>query len=583
MPKKPPTSSKDNDKKKPKKIKKIVKKKIVKKKNIKVKNEKIVKLKKTIKLPKNGKNYFLEKNIIIKRNNSLKEKVETPKEKVETPKEKVETPKEKVETPKENVETPKENVETPKENEKIKEEKIDNKKDIKIISDKLNMVVKTIINDIEKNEKINKDSIKEKLSGFVESLDKNDNLKENQLVKYDPKKNESKKKTLEDLLNDITNSTSNSNPPTIFRFTSTDDFNLSDLFSSKRRDSIFNIPSKPPGLPPPRPPPHIKRKKVNIEVDIENITDLIKLTEEYPLKLDTEYNINMKALHDIKTPLQDLNNMIGMDKLKDSIVDQILYFIQDFHRISNAKSQDFMHTVIYGPPGTGKTEIAKIMGRIFSNMGVLSRKFFKKATRADLIAGYLGQTALKTQDVIKECIGGVLFIDEAYALGNPEKRDSFAKECIDTLCEGLSDHKDNLMVIIAGYEKELKNCFFAYNQGLDSRFTWRFNTDNYNYQQLYLIFKKKVNDIGWKMKENKIKDTWFEDKMDYFKFFGRDIETLLAKVKIAHGRRVFCLPQEKKMILTLKDMNKGFDMFLNNNEVKERKNDRKEILDHMYV
>ena len=569
MPKKPPTSSKDNDKKKPKKIKKIVKKKIVKKKNIKVKNEKIVKLKKTIKLPKNGKNYFLEKNIIIKRNNSLKEKVETPKEKVETPKE--------------NVETPKENVETPKENEKIKEEKIDNKKDIKIISDKLNMVVKTIINDIEKNEKINKDSIKEKLSGFVESLDKNDNLKENQLVKYDPKKNESKKKTLEDLLNDITNSTSNSNPPTIFRFTSTDDFNLSDLFSSKRRDSIFNIPSKPPGLPPPRPPPHIKRKKVNIEVDIENITDLIKLTEEYPLKLDTEYNINMKALHDIKTPLQDLNNMIGMDKLKDSIVDQILYFIQDFHRISNAKSQDFMHTVIYGPPGTGKTEIAKIMGRIFSNMGVLSRKFFKKATRADLIAGYLGQTALKTQDVIKECIGGVLFIDEAYALGNPEKRDSFAKECIDTLCEGLSDHKDNLMVIIAGYEKELKNCFFAYNQGLDSRFTWRFNTDNYNYQQLYLIFKKKVNDIGWKMKENKIKDTWFEDKMDYFKFFGRDIETLLAKVKIAHGRRVFCLPQEKKMILTLKDMNKGFDMFLNNNEVKERKNDRKEILDHMYV
>ena len=578
MPKKPPTSSKDNDKKKPKKIKKIVKKK-----NIKVKNEKIVKLKKTIKLPKNCKNYFLDKNIIIKRNNGLKKNVETPKENSETPKENSETPKENSETPKENSETPKENVETPKENKIIKEEKNDNEKDIKIISDKLNMVIKTIINDMEKNKNINKKSIKDKLSGFVESLDKNDDVKENQLVKYEPKKNESKKKSLEDLLNEITNSTSNSNPPTIFRFTSKDDFNLSDLFSSKRRESIFNIRSKPPGLPPPRPPPHIKRKKVNIEVDIENITDLIKLTEKYPLKIDIEYNINMTALHDIKIPLQDLNNMIGMDKLKDSIVDQILYFIQDFHRISNAKSQDFMHTVIYGPPGTGKTEIAKIMGRIFSNMGVLSRKYFKKATRADLIAGYLGQTALKTQDVIKECIGGVLFIDEAYALGNPEKRDSFAKECIDTLCEGLSDHKDNLMVIIAGYETELKNCFFAYNQGLDSRFTWRFNTDDYNYQQLYLIFKKKVNDIGWKIKENKIKDTWFRDKMDYFKFFGRDIETLLAKVKIAHGRRVFCLPKEKKLILTLKDMNKGFDMFLNNNEVKERKNDRKEILDHMYV
>ena len=113
-----------------------------------------------------------------------------------------------------------------------------------------------------------------------------------------------------------------------------------------------------------------------------------------------------------------------------------------------------------------------------------------------------------------------------------------AKECIDTLCEGLSDNKDDLMVIIAGYEDELKNCFFAYNQGLDSRFTWRFSTDDYKFNELFLIFKKKVKDIGWKL-HNKVTDNWFEDKMDYFKFYGRDIETLLAKVKIAHGRRGF--------------------------------------------
>ena len=116
-------------------------------------------------------------------------------------------------------------------------------------------------------------------------------------------------------------------------------------------------------------------------------------------------------------------------------------------------------------PGTGKTEIAKIMGELFSNLGILKNKKFKKVTRSDLIAGYLGQTALKTRDVIKESLGGVLFIDEAYALGNQEKRDSFAKECIDTLCEALSDHKDNLMVIIAGYENDLNKCFFSYNKG----------------------------------------------------------------------------------------------------------------------
>jgi SpoVK/Ycf46/Vps4 family AAA+-type ATPase len=241
-----------------------------------------------------------------------------------------------------------------------------------------------------------------------------------------------------------------------------------------------------------------------------------------------------------------------------------------------------MHTVIYGPPGTGKTEIAKIIGKIFSRLGILSKKYFKKVTRADLIAGYLGQTALKTRDVIKNAIGGVLFIDEAYALGNPEKRDSFAKECIDTLCEGLSDNKDNLMVIIAGYEEELNKCFFAYNQGLDSRFTWRFNTDDYKYDELFLIFNKKVNDIGWKL-DKKINKSWFENKMDYFTFYGRDIETLLAKVKIAHGRRVFCLSIEKKMIINLKDLNNGLDMFLDNNEVKSRKdNMSKHILAHMY-
>ena len=290
----------------------------------------------------------------------------------------------------------------------------------------------------------------------------------------------------------------------------------------------------------------------------------------------------MKAIHDIEKPLTDLKNMIGMNQLKTSILDQILYFIQNFHLDSSNKSNDFMHTVIYGPPGTGKTETAKIIGKIFSRLGVLSKNKFKKVTRADLIAGYLGQTALKTKEVVKECLGGVLFIDEAYALGNPEKRDSFAKECIDTLCELLSDNKSDLMVIIAGYEEELKNCFFSYNQGLDSRFTWRFKTDDYNSEELYLIFKKKVTEIEWKLSEN-INNIWFEDKMEYFKYFGRDMETLLAKVKISHSRRVFCLDNKFKKNILLKDMNKGFELFLKNDEVKSRGNNVMDLYKHMYA
>jgi SpoVK/Ycf46/Vps4 family AAA+-type ATPase len=245
-----------------------------------------------------------------------------------------------------------------------------------------------------------------------------------------------------------------------------------------------------------------------------------------------------------------------------------------------------MHTVIYGAPGTGKTEAAKIMGKIYSKLGVLKKETFKKVTRSDLIAGYLGQTALKTQEVIKEALGGVLFIDEAYALGSSEKRDSFAKECIDTLCEALSDNKENLMVIVAGYEKELKDCFFAFNQGLDSRFTWRFKTDDYSAEDLHNIFIKKVRDIEWKIDEkSNISVEWFKKNKDYFKFYGRDIETFLSKCKIAHSKRVFCLPEIEKKNLVLKDLEKGFEIYLKNDDVKGRKDEnefRKQLYNSLY-
>jgi ATP-dependent 26S proteasome regulatory subunit len=332
--------------------------------------------------------------------------------------------------------------------------------------------------------------------------------------------------------------------------------------------------------------PFVYKNKVNISTEIGNLSDLLKLIETYPDDKDTEYNINMKALHKIKTPLIELNNMIGMKELKENIVDQIIFYIQNLHTL-NTSGNDFMHTVIYGPPGTGKTEIAKIIGSIFSKMGILKKGNFKKVTRADLIAGYLGQTALKTRDVVKECLGGVLFIDEAYALGNEEKRDSFSKECIDTLCEALSDHKENLMVIIAGYETDLNNCFFNYNQGLNSRFTWRFKTDEYSSEDLYNIFLKKVNDGGWHLaEETKIDVKWFEKNKSRFKFYGRDIETLFAKTKIAHSRRVFCLDPSVKKYLTLKDLDKGLEIYLKNEDSKSKDKDKekyKSLINSMYV
>ena len=343
-------------------------------------------------------------------------------------------------------------------------------------------------------------------------------------------------------------------------------FKLVDYYDVYYNKSIIhqhNLNYKIPG------PMKIEKTKININVEINNLEDIIKLANDYPLKYDVEYNIDMKVIHDIKPNVIKLNNMIGMKSLKENVVDQILYFIQKLHINEKKEHHDFLHTVIYGPPGTGKTETSKIIGNIYSKLGILKKGTFTKVTRADLIAGYLGQTAIKTKNIIEKSLEGVLFIDEAYALGNSEKRDIFAKECIDTLCEALSDNKDKLMVIIAGYKEDLNKCFFSYNQGLNSRFTWRFNIDKYDYKELFLIFKKKVNEQGWKIKEN-VKDEWFNEKKDYFKFYGRDIETLFAKIKIAHSKRVFCLDDDKKRIITKKDMDNGFKLFTENEEVKSR-------------
>ena len=343
----------------------------------------------------------------------------------------------------------------------------------------------------------------------------------------------------------------------------------------------------------PPPPKQVVVERVDISCEIACIADLIQLIDRHPVAENVEHNINMRALHRISEPLRKLDAMVGMDALKERVVDQIIYFLQGLHlpvvecSLEKTKPRggafnDYMHTVIYGPPGTGKTEVAQLIGSIFSRMGVLRKSKFRKVTRSDLIAGYLGQTAIKTADVIKECLGGVLFIDEAYALGNPDKRDSFSKECIDTLCEALSNHRSDLMVIVAGYEKDLNECFFSANPGLNSRFTWRFKIDDYTPAQLAKIYEKKVHDCGWRLHEP-VRLTWFQDNMCYFKCYGRDMETLLSRVKIVHGRRVFCSAVHEKRQLTHADLEKGMALFTSNEEVKQRNNDGNAASVTMYL
>ena len=348
--------------------------------------------------------------------------------------------------------------------------------------------------------------------------------------------------------------------------------------------------SKTEPEPEPKPvvhtPPESKKTYQHIDDPVDTIADLIAIVDKYPA--DGEYNIDVSKLANIRSELEELHGMIGMTALKRSVLDQLVYFIQGLHTseiVNGSKGTgDFKHTVIYGPPGTGKTEIAKIIGKMYSKLGILKNNVFKKATRNDLVAGYLGQTAIKTKNIINDCLGGVLFIDEAYSLSNANHLDSFSKECIDTLCEALSDHKDDLMVIVAGYEDELEQHFFQSNPGLNSRFVWRFKVDSYTPTELADIFRKKVDDAGWKLADENVADArWFEKHKKTFLHFGRDMEILLFYTKIRHSRRVFgkSADNHQTRTITKEDVEKGLALFLDNTKRPDEK--YRQMLESLYI
>jgi len=309
-----------------------------------------------------------------------------------------------------------------------------------------------------------------------------------------------------------------------------------------------------------------EKRFVQVETDVETLADLIRLAEEAKEKWDygnpeLTFSIDFGKLVAILPEMRELEAMVGLVKFKKTIVAQIVYFLQGLDRDAKGQVIDYKHMVLAGPPGVGKTEIAMIVARLFLSLGVITNNVFKKATRSDLVAGYLGQTAMKTAALIQSCLGGVLFIDEAYSLGDTGagKQDTYSREAIDTLCEAMSFHKAELMVIIAGYQQEI-DAFLDANQGLESRFLWRHALEPYSAAELAAIFDKKVAEAGWTRDLTPGWTAWFKTHRDAFTGAGRDMEKLLSFMKMSHARRIFGKAQEERK-LTEQDRDQGWKLF----------------------
>ncbi len=320
-----------------------------------------------------------------------------------------------------------------------------------------------------------------------------------------------------------------------------------------------------------------------IQGEIKTLQDLIKLGETYDPNDPNRYVIHLKALNKCVAPLKELSAMIGMKTLKEMIVDFIFFRLQNLEDIKN----EMWHLVLQGSPGCGKTEVAQIIGRIYYGLGIVKKDKFMAVKRSDLIGKYLGHTAKMTQEIFDKAKGGVLFIDEAYSLGNPEGRDSFAKECIDTINQNLTENKDTA-VFLAGYKEQLNESFFSYNPGLNRRFKMRLTIDKYTASELRHIYLKKLKENEWEVLNNdedkNIPLTFFEKNYDMFLYNGGDMENLWHLTKISHARRVFGKSNDIVKKISIEDIQKAFEMYSLNDEFKNRKNDvHKYLQNTMYI
>ena len=266
---------------------------------------------------------------------------------------------------------------------------------------------------------------------------------------------------------------------------------------------------------------------------------------------DAEKNDTEEKKPDFDELMAQLDSLVGLDDVKKDIKN--LMNLVKVRRLRKENGLPIppmsLHMVFMGNPGTGKTTVARIISGLYAAIGVLEKGQLIEVDRSGLVAGYVGQTALKTQEVIKSALGGVLFIDEAYSLASGGEND-FGREAIETILKAMEDHRDELIVVVAGYDGPMEK-FINSNPGLQSRFNKYFYFPDYNGEQLLYIFKGQCKKNGYALTEEAeaeakaMFEELYENRGENFGN-GRDVRNVFEDTVVRQSNRVAALDAPTK-------------------------------------
>ncbi len=325
----------------------------------------------------------------------------------------------------------------------------------------------------------------------------------------------------------------------------------------------------------------VKRKEQNVRDKINQLSNEGKAQLSIETEVETEQEAERKPVAvATKTPgdepekpkepeksgMEELNELVGLKTVKHDVEELIgLAKVRKMREEKGMKAVPMsLHLVFSGNPGTGKTTVARILGKLYKEIGILSTGQMIETDRSGLVAGYVGQTAIKTQKKIQEAMGGILFIDEAYMLN--QKDENFGQEAIDTILKAMEDHRDEFIVIVAGYTQLMKE-FVESNPGLKSRFNKFFEFPDYTVDELQAIFELQCKKYQYKLTEEADKAVreeiirLEESKGENFAN-AREVRNLFEKIIANQASRVSALDEvdeETLSTITIEDLTDKFE------------------------